>query len=244
MAYVPRGYLTLSEALAKITEHRAPELTEEVRLSEPVMRLLDFQDRMARGIRAARSLSNIGGLPSPPPPMLTDDKAARLEELRRLQEQLRTVEKAAARDLQQALGEGDLAAHFLDAHGTLQPIPPEQWRTDRGLQAVRAERTLWTGGPGAPPLGAPILLEEKAFIRWLAPPQAHSQAQETRLIHWLADLMRANPTTPRSKAEVRSSLPSELQGVSDRGFERAWAEAVRLSRATAWRAPGRRKSPR
>lgn len=70
-------------------------------------------------------------------------------------------------------------------------------------------------------------------------------ASERRLEKWLTEAMTAEPSNPVSKPEMRQRAGREPGlSVSGRGFERAWAGAVKASGAVAWASPGRRKSPR
>jgi hypothetical protein len=70
-------------------------------------------------------------------------------------------------------------------------------------------------------------------------------ASERRLEKWLTEAMKAEPSNPVSKPEMVQRAGREPGlSVSGRGFERAWASAVKASQAVAWASPGRRKSPR
>jgi len=66
---------------------------------------------------------------------------------------------------------------------------------------------------------------------------------QTRWQQWLELQMKVSPEEPRSKATMREEgKAAGLPKVSDRGFQVAWAEAVKDAQATAWRSPGRRRS--
>jgi hypothetical protein len=70
-----------------------------------------------------------------------------------------------------------------------------------------------------------------------------TNAEETRLVTWLTERMRAAPDSPRPKREMREAAVAAGHVVGDRPFNRAWTVAAKLSEAPAWSAAGaRRKS--
>jgi hypothetical protein len=65
---------------------------------------------------------------------------------------------------------------------------------------------------------------------------------ESRMQTWLAQAMRAQPSSPRSKSAMRTEAEGQGLTCGDRGYARAWTAAVNETGATAWSRPGRRKS--
>jgi hypothetical protein len=71
---------------------------------------------------------------------------------------------------------------------------------------------------------------------------AATKGAETRMVTWLAEEMRRAPFNPRGKAAMQIAATKQgLARVSRKAFERAWSEAVGISGASRWSAPGRRK---
>jgi hypothetical protein len=63
---------------------------------------------------------------------------------------------------------------------------------------------------------------------------------ETRLEVWLTEMMKANPGNPPGKAAIVEAASLAGHKVSDRGFKRAWANAVKAADAPAWSEAGRK----
>lgn len=159
---------------------------------------------------------------------------------------------AAALELRQALGEGDLPA-FVLCCGERKPIPQGYWQSDQYRMTFLTGEVGWWLGPHHLPISmqafvsGPVLIPESDFTAWLASlgraaTPAGTIGAEGRLTDHLAQLMQAAPNAPRSKSAIRSELPPDLARVSNRGFERAWTAAVKASGAVLWSASGRRKS--
>lgn len=92
--------------------------------------------------------------------------------------------------------------------------------------------------PAAPSPPEPVMTAARSEV-------SSGIASERRLEKWLTEAMTAEPSNPVSKPEMRQRAGREPGlSVSGRGFERAWAGAVKASGAVAWASPGRRKSPR
>lgn len=110
--------------------------------------------------------------------------------------------------------------------------PLEEWAGYRGtffdLVRFRAEevKQLW----------APLKPTTRAV-------QAKINA-ETQWREWLTEQMRAAPTQPRPKAQMKTQgTAAKLPICTERAFERAWSAAVEASGALDWANQGRRKSP-
>lgn len=71
-----------------------------------------------------------------------------------------------------------------------------------------------------------------------------STKAEQNCKRWLVDLMKESRDKPATKEslEACASRREDCEGISDRGFERAWSDAIDEACAPAWRKPGRRPS--
>jgi hypothetical protein len=145
-------------------------------------------------------------------------------------------------ELRASLLAGNLIAFGLDQAlcGERVAISPLTWR-DLSWRP-RSPASLWSERSLA---YADVVVEAAAVVRiWpieeRAGRPAQSIAAETDCRTELIRLMRELPHQPQPKATLRDRFPY----VSDRGFHRAWADAVNTTGACAWSAPGRRrKSP-
>lgn len=191
-----------------------------------------------------------------------------MEQNRRATEQARyeAAEDAARARLREALAEGDLVAELLPDTG--QPYRMEDatpWRSTNGPTALRTGRMTLRNGPGPKDgISGSVALDKGAFGAWLQPPSAPPEAAsagiagpkdaaaspastaaaETRLTAWLVEQMRANPRHPPGKAAIRAEAEAAGHIFSDRGFVRAFANAVTDSGAVAWSAAGRKSKRR
>jgi hypothetical protein len=74
---------------------------------------------------------------------------------------------------------------------------------------------------------------------------AHTSRDNVTMERYLHRLMTDNPQSPMTKADARrTAVKSGLQDISGRGFDKAWANAVRSSGAPAWSAPGNNRRRR
>ena len=70
-----------------------------------------------------------------------------------------------------------------------------------------------------------------------------SAKAEHDCIVWLIDIMRASPAAaPMAKDEYAKTAKARFTGLSERGFIRAWAAAIKAAPALEWAAPGPRKA--
>lgn len=77
-----------------------------------------------------------------------------------------------------------------------------------------------------------------AKVRRLWPLGRRTALAENRCQRFLVTAMRSSDRAPKPKREIRADCQARF-GVSARGFERAWAEAMRLTDAAGWGRPGR-----
>ncbi|MGK7864677.1 hypothetical protein [Falsiroseomonas sp. E2-1-a4] len=114
---------------------------------------------------------------------------------------------------------------------------------------AKADLAGWCGAPAeTEPCERPQCWRGTAALQGETPTKAQGAilggiASERRLERWLVEAMTAEPNNPVPKLEMRSRATQYPEiSVSERGFERAWAAAVKVSKAVAWATPGRRKS--
>ena len=59
---------------------------------------------------------------------------------------------------------------------------------------------------------------------------------------WLTKRMQDQPHLPLAKSAARQRAAKDGLHCSSRGFDRAWADAVKASGANKWSKPGKRKA--
>ena len=80
-----------------------------------------------------------------------------------------------------------------------------------------------------------------AKVRKLWPAAKRTAAAETRCQEYLVtEMKRSLDRAPKPKGDFRADYQARFPGLSERGFERAWARAKRLSGAAGWGRAGRR----
>jgi hypothetical protein len=139
--------------------------------------------------------------------------------------------------VQNALMHGDLTAlEFRPESGEVSPVPAASWRIDGVQNEFRGNRDYRS------PFKGVVFLEEAALDRLFAPhAEAQTAAGEGRLTEWLTALMRKAPNLPRAKSEVKAEAKESARlHFSGKGFDRAWAAAVKASGAHAWSKAGRK----
>jgi hypothetical protein len=82
-----------------------------------------------------------------------------------------------------------------------------------------------------------------AKVRKLWPLAKRTAAAETRCREYLVTAMQRSPhRAPKPKREVYADCQARFPGLSERGFERAWANAKASTGAAGWGKAGRRSS--
>jgi hypothetical protein len=72
----------------------------------------------------------------------------------------------------------------------------------------------------------------------------HASARaEAHCRAWLAERMKVSPCHPTPKRKCLEEAKRNFPGLSDRGFVRAWDEAIQTTGAVAWSKAGRRSAP-
>jgi hypothetical protein len=224
MGFIPSGYLTLGTVIDRIVEHDDGPIFANMRSHIP-----EFVTLTRRDIRARTP---------------TGDKRSR-KRLGKLREERSLAARAhnnAIDNAWQALGDGALPSKVLSDQGFLFPLQVEFWRSASARNAVITERVSWWLFDANPPMqlnGRP-LVERSAFERWLA--GTATSASEHRLSQWLERRMRAAPTEPVPKSDMKTKAQSEGYAFSQEGFDRAWGRAVGAANAPKWSSRGRRRT--
>ena len=162
--------------------------------------------------------------------------------------------KTAIRQLLSALRSGNLVAHgmFEDERiphlietavwSTFEIII--QWKTfagqmflpTSGMSVVIAQRI---GHPHTRLLSATV---PAAKVRKLWPAAKRTVAAATRCQqHLVNEMKRAPDRAPKPKADLLADCQTRFLGLSERGFERAWKDAIRRTGAVGWGKAGRRR---
>jgi hypothetical protein len=169
----------------------------------------------------------------------------------------------AFNDIRTALAEGDLSSILLTDDGHETPISITKWRSHNGLTGVATGRVSVQFPHSAHMSSGQALIKEAHFNDWMkstlgpepdfenSSPRKQAIAttaatigKEKRLKDWLMQEMQARPEAPISKSEMQQKAIACGYRSSVRGFERAWATALRESGATKWSAPGRKSRRR
>lgn len=138
-----------------------------------------------------------------------------------------------------------LSAVALDAGGYMHPVPVNAWTSDKAHRLFSSGRARFLPD-SAHVLSSPtegwILLKADELEKILnSEMSSHTAGAEAKCLQWLEELMRDGDKT-QTKAAYEEDARSKF-GVSDRGFGRAWASAVRNSGRTDWSKSGPRAKP-
>jgi hypothetical protein len=161
---------------------------------------------------------------------------------------------AAISDLLSALRSGKLIAHGLfEGEGIPHPIETAVWSTFE----IVVKPTMFAGNMVLPTSGRPIVIAQRmgppqtrllrstvpaAKVRKLWPAAKQTLAAETRCREYLITQMeRSLDRAPKPKSDFLVDCQARFPGLSERGFDRAWADAVKLTGAVGWSKGGRRR---
>ena len=167
-----------------------------------------------------------------------------------------TPTSAAIRDLLSALRSGKLIAHGM-AKGERMPHPIETavWSTFE----IVIKPKMFVGHVFLPTWRTPIVITQRmghpqtrllsvtvpaVQVRKLWPLAKQTAAATTRCREYLRTEMKKHPNqAPKSKSAMLKCCQARFRGLSERGFNRAWADAIRQAGAVGWSKAGRpRKS--
>jgi hypothetical protein len=155
----------------------------------------------------------------------------------------------AIRDLLSALRAGKLAAHgMFEGERFPHPIETSVWANFE----IVVEPMRFIGHPEFMPIviaqkmGAPrtrllFVTVPAAKVRRRWPLGRRTVAAQTRCQAYLvAEMGRYPDRQPEPKHEFLADCQARIPGLSERAFERAWANAKRATGAAGWGRPGRR----
>jgi hypothetical protein len=165
-----------------------------------------------------------------------------------------TPTKAAIRDLLSALRSGKLIAHgMFEGERIPHPIETAVWSTFE----IVVKPMMFLGHMSPPTSGTPVVIVQRmgppqtrllsatvpaAKVRKLWPAAKRTAAAEGRCQQYLITEMKRSPDrAPKSKSDLLADCQARFPGLSGRGFERAWANAIRQTGAVGWIKPGPRR---
>ena len=165
--------------------------------------------------------------------------------------------KAAIRDLLSALRSGKLIAHgMFEGERIPHPIETAVWSAFE----IVVKPMMFLGHMSPPTSGTPVVIVQRmgppqtrllsatvpaAKVRKLWPAARASIAAEMRCQAYLVAEMRRSPERqPKSKRNFFADCQARFAGLSERAFERAWANATRATGVAGWGRPGRRSTSR
>jgi hypothetical protein len=162
--------------------------------------------------------------------------------------------KRAISDLLSALRSGKLIAHGLfEGERIPHPIETALWSTFE----IVVKPTMFAGHTLLPTSGRPVAIAQSmgppqtqllrstvpaAKVRKLWPAAKPTAAAEKRCQEYLvAEMQESLDRAPKPKRELFADCQVRFPGLSGRGFERAWADAIRRTGAVGWAKAGRRR---
>ena len=163
--------------------------------------------------------------------------------------------EAAIRDLLSALRSGKLIAHgMFEGERIPRPIETAVWSTFE----IVIESMMFVGHMFLPTSGTPVVIAQRmgppqtqllsptvpaAKIRKLWPAAKRTAAAAMRCQEYLLTEMKRSSLgrAPKPKPDFLADCQARFPGLSKRGFERAWANAIRLTGAVGWSKAGRRR---
>jgi uncharacterized short protein YbdD (DUF466 family) len=166
--------------------------------------------------------------------------------------------KEAIGDLSAALRSGKLIAHgMFDGEGRPFPLETAVWS---GFEII-VKPLMFAGDMHLPTLGKPVIIARRmgsprtrihsltvpaARVKKLWPAAKLTAVAEAKCREYLSTEMKRSPDRPpKPKHEFFEDCRVRFPGLGERGFERAWAAAIKLTDAADWSKPGRpRKSSR
>ena len=207
-SYIPRGYISTPQALARLFEARQADLVPSA--SE--------REAEERQLFRRRTSSNA----APPPPInvrrpktvdsgpveFAEEDARCLEEPATIGSQMHSLRLAAANDIRTALAEGDLSAILLTGGGCDEAISRSTWRAKDGLNRVRSGRVRIQLPSAVGFTEGQALIKGADFITWLAStgaPRKFSQVTVSVLVQDRTQRARTAPSVPQQRTSNDSS---------------------------------------
>lgn len=161
--------------------------------------------------------------------------------------------EAAIRDLLSALRSGKLIAHgMFEGERIPHPIETAVWSTFE----IVVETMMFVGHMFLPSSGTPVIIAQRmgppqtqllsptvpaAKIRKLWPAAKRTAAAAMRCQEYLlTEMERSLDRARKPKPEFLADCQARFPGLSERGFERAWTNAIKVTGAVGWSKAGRR----
>ena len=161
--------------------------------------------------------------------------------------------KAAMSDLLTALRSGKLIAHgMFEGERIPYPIETPVWSSFE----IVVKTMMFSGHMFLPTSGAPVVIAQRmgspqtrllsatvsaAKLRKLWPAAKRTAAAETRCQEYLiTEMKRSLDRAPKPKPDFYADCQARFPGLSERGFERARASAIKQTGAVGWGKAGRR----
>jgi len=150
--------------------------------------------------------------------------------------------------VRRALSAGWLRSFVIGVDGDMLPLPARFWNTS-GAEAVLTEegRPYFESIDGSRgPEGVFLLINE--LDAWLGllgdlPVQEGKSDPVQVCAAWLSDKMKCSPTSSPPKPQLRKEAITKFEGLSWRGFDRAWDVAkANNPTATGWGLRGRKSA--
>jgi hypothetical protein len=166
----------------------------------------------------------------------------------------RAFTKAAIRDLLSALRSGKLTAHgMFEGERIPHPIETAVWSAFE----IIVKSMIFAGNTFLPMSGTSVVIARRvglpqtrlcatvpaAKVRKLWPAAKRTAAAEARCRNYLVTQMNQSlDRAPKPKRGFLADCQARFPGLSKRGFERAWADAIRLTGTVGWSKAGRRRT--
>jgi hypothetical protein len=160
----------------------------------------------------------------------------------------------AIRDLLSTLRSGKLIAHgMFEGERIPHPIETAVWSTFE----IVVQPTVFADHMFVPASGTPIVFAHRmghphiqlrsvtvpaAKVRKLWPAAKRTVAAAMQCQKYLfTEMERSLDRAPKPKSNFLADCQAHFPGLSKRGFERAWANAIRITGAVGWGKAGRRR---
>jgi len=162
--------------------------------------------------------------------------------------------KAAICDLLSALRSGKLIAYgMFEGERIPHLIETAVWSTFE----IVAKSVIFAGRMFLPTLGTPVVIAQRigppktrllsakvpaAKLKKLWPATKQTAAAEAQCREYLATQMKPSlDRAPKTKPDLLADCQARFPDLAERGFMRAWTDAIRLTGAVGWSKAGRRR---
>jgi hypothetical protein len=189
--FVPRGYLTLRQAVDRVAQSLLGDAWQGTILSEDERTALARQEQAAKLLRAVYTtrgqLVRGGAMPGRRPDRQElEEQAAETPEIKAAKAKLKRRERlrnSAMEPLRQALFAGQVSAVILSEGGRLSEVPNRVWGSAEATDVFRTGKAEFSTRrapyDGSSTVGGRVLLDEASVDGWLTPTEpgpAHTSA--------------------------------------------------------------------